>query len=135
MALGFSISTHCQNLWHLSFHYSFIILVLCVFSSLALVNPDNRGHGIPRPASSPWISLDPYLTHGIMEAVLGDTVVKNLPANAGNSQETQVQSLGREVPLEQEMATHSSILAWRIPGTEEPSGLQSTGLQRSICHE
>ena len=41
-----------------------------------------------------------------------------------------VQSLGREGPLEEEMATHSSILAWRIPWTEEPSGLQSTGSQK-----
>ena len=53
-------------------------------------------------------------------------MVKNLPA----MQETLVRSLGREDPLEKEMATHSSILAWRIPWTEEPSGLQSTGLQR-----
>ena len=45
-------------------------------------------------------------------------------------QETGVQSLGREDPLEKEMATHSSILAWRIPWTEEPGGLQSTGSQR-----
>ena len=45
-------------------------------------------------------------------------------------QETWVQSLGREDPLEKEMATHSSILAWRIPWMEEPSGLQSMGLQR-----
>ena len=44
--------------------------------------------------------------------------------------ETQVQSLGEEDPLEKEMATHSSILAWRIPWTEEPSGLQSMGSQR-----
>ena len=44
--------------------------------------------------------------------------------------ETQVWSLGREDPLEKEMATHSSILAWRIPWTEEPGGLQSTGSQR-----
>ena len=44
--------------------------------------------------------------------------------------ETWVQSLGWEDPLEKEMATHSSILAWRIPWTEEPGGLQSTGLQR-----
>ena len=42
-------------------------------------------------------------------------------------QETQVQSLGREDPLEQGMATHSSILIWRIPWTEEPGGLQSIG--------
>ena len=44
--------------------------------------------------------------------------------------ETQVQSLGREDPLEKEMATHSSTLAWRIPWTEEPGRLQSTGSQR-----
>ena len=44
--------------------------------------------------------------------------------------ETWVQSLGQEDPLEKEMATHSSILAWRIPWTEEPGGLQSMGLQR-----
>ena len=45
-------------------------------------------------------------------------------------QETWVQSLGQEDPLEKGMATHSSILAWRIPWTEESSGLQSMGLQR-----
>ena len=45
-------------------------------------------------------------------------------------QETWVQSLGQEDPPEKEMATHSSILAWRIPWTEEPGGLQSTGSQR-----
>ena len=44
--------------------------------------------------------------------------------------ETWVQSLGQEDPLEKKMATHSSVLAWRIPGTEEPGGLQSTGSQR-----
>ena len=45
-------------------------------------------------------------------------------------QETQVQFLGQEDPLEEEMATNSSILAWRIPWTEEPGGLHSIGLQR-----
>ena len=45
-------------------------------------------------------------------------------------QETQVQSLGREDPLEKEMATHSSIVAWRIPWTEEPGGLQFMRSQR-----
>ena len=50
-------------------------------------------------------------------------MVKNLPA----VQETWVQSVGREDPLEKGMATHSGILAWRIPGTGEPGGLQSTG--------
>ena len=53
----------------------------------------------------------------------GGQMVKNLPA----MQETQVQSLGQEDPLEKGMATHSSILAWRIPWTEEPGGLQSMG--------
>ena len=46
-------------------------------------------------------------------------------------QETQVQSLGREDPLEEEMATHSSILAWRIPWRGEPGGLQSMGCRES----
>jgi len=46
------------------------------------------------------------------------------------TQKTQVLSLGQEDPLEKEMATHSSILAWKIPWTEEAGGLQSTGLKR-----
>ena len=54
-------------------------------------------------------------------------IVKNLPA----MQETQVPSLGQEDPLEEEMATHSSTLAGRIPWTEEPVGLQSMELQKS----
>ena len=45
-------------------------------------------------------------------------------------QETRVLSLGLEVPLEEQMATHSSILAWKIPWTDDPGGLQSMGLQR-----
>ena len=53
-------------------------------------------------------------------------LVKNLPV----VQETRVRSLGWEDPLEKEMATHSSILAWKISWTEEPGGLQSMGSQR-----
>ena len=53
-------------------------------------------------------------------------MIKNLPA----VQDTWVRSLGQEDPLEKGMAIHSSILAWRIPWTEEPSGLQSMGSQR-----
>ena len=53
-------------------------------------------------------------------------MIKCLPT----MQETRVQFLGREDPLEKEMATHSSTLAWRIPWTEEPGGLQSMGSQR-----
>ena len=52
--------------------------------------------------------------------------LKNLPVML----ETPVRSLGQEDPLEKEMATHSNILTWEIPWTEEPGGLQSTGLQR-----
>ena len=58
--------------------------------------------------------------------LLGAQTVKSLPAE----QMTWVQSLGREDPLEKEMATHSSILAWKIPWTEEPGRLQSMGSQR-----
>ena len=54
-------------------------------------------------------------------------MVENMPV----APETQVQSLDWEGPLEKGMATHSSILAWRIPQTEEPGGLQSVGLQRA----
>ena len=62
----------------------------------------------------------------IYRASLVVQLVKNLPV----VQETQVQSLGWEVPLEKEMATYAGILAWRIPWTEEPGGLQSKGSQR-----
>ena len=56
-------------------------------------------------------------------------VVKKLPANAGNSRDV-VSNLGWEDPLEMGMATHFSILAWKIAWTEEYGGLQSIGLQR-----
>ena len=69
--------------------------------------------GIGYPLQYSWASLVAQL-------------VKNLPA----MRETWVQSLGWEDPLEKGKATHSSILAWRVPWTEEPGGLQSMGLQR-----
>ena len=62
----------------------------------------------------------------VARASLVARLVKNLPA----VQETWVRSLGWEDPLEKEMATHSSILAWKISWTEEPGGLQSMGSQR-----
>ena len=55
--------------------------------------------------------------------------IKNVPAML----ETWVRSLGQEEPLEKGMATHPSILAWRIPWTEEPGGLQSMGVAK-LCH-
>ena len=66
----------------------------------------------------------------IKRASLMAQMVRNLPA----MQETWIQSLGWEDPLEKGMATHSSILAWRIPWTEEPGGILSMGLQR-IRHD
>ena len=63
----------------------------------------------------------------ILGASLVAQLVKNLPA----MQETWVRSLGQEDPLEKEMMTHSSILAWRISWTEEPAGLQSMESQES----
>ena len=63
--------------------------------------------------------------HGKKSSLVAQ-IVKNLPA----LRETRVQSLGQEDPLEKETATHSSILAWRIPWTEEPGELQSMGSQR-----
>ena len=64
-------------------------------------------------------------------APLAAQAVKNPPA----MQETQVQSLGREDPLDKEMAAHSSILAWRIPWTEEPGGLHPWGQKESDVTE
>ena len=69
-----------------------------------------------------WFFLDGYQK---LRAALVAQMVKNLLA----MQETQVRYLGQEDPMEKGMAPHSSILAWRIPWTEEPGGLQSTGSQ------
>ena len=62
--------------------------------------------------------------------ILGVSLVAQMVKNLPVIQETQVLSLGQEDPLEKEMATHLSILAWRIPWTEMPGRLQSMGLQR-----
>ena len=61
------------------------------------------------------------------------SLVAQLVKNPSAMRETWVQSLGWEDALEVEMTTHSSILAWRIPGTEEPGGLPSMGSQRVRC--
>ena len=65
--------------------------------------------------------------YALLRASLIAQSVKNLSAVPT----TQVESLGRKDPLEKEMATHSSVLAWRIPWTEEPGRLQSMGFQES----
>ena len=79
---------------------------------------------IPGSGSSPGERIGYPLQY--FRASLVAQVVKNLPA----MWETWVRSLGWEDPLEMEMTTHSNMLAWRIPWTEEPGGLQSMGLQR-----
>ena len=71
-----------------------------------------------------------FLGRYLGRASLVAQTVKNLPA----MQETWLQSLGQEDSLEEEMAAHSSIHAWKIPWIEEPDGLQSMGLQR-IGHD
>ena len=71
-----------------------------------------------------------HSTRTMRGASLVAQMLKNLPA----MQETQVLSLGREDPLEKGISTHSSVLAWKIPWTEEPGGLQSIGLQR-VSHD
>ena len=74
------------------------------------------------------LSLSSHLCLAIFQTGFpGGSVVKNPPAK----QKTQVRSLGQEDPLERGMATHSSILAWEIPWTEEPGELQSMRLQES----
>ena len=71
------------------------------------------------------LRMERRLTPGPLASLVAQ-MVKHLPA----VQETWVPSLGWEDPLEKEMATHSSTLAWKIPWTEEPGGLQSMGSQR-----
>ena len=77
-------------------------------------------------SGSPDVVKDLSKITVLVGASLVAHMVKNLPA----MQETQVRSLGGEDPLEKGMATHASILAWRIPWTEEAGGLQSMGSQR-----
>ena len=80
--------------------------------------------GVPSPWTVDWYLLSDQRRHSITSKMHNKSasqvvlVVKNLPANAGHTRDT-VQSLGQEDPMEKEMATRSSILAWRIPRTEE----------------
>ena len=96
-------------------------LALSVSAQMAPLEYEHRSYGIRTHPND--------LTVNVITSVIASLVVqrvKRLPA----MQETQVRSLGREDPLEEEMATHSSSLAWRIPWMEEPDGLQLMGLQR-----
>ena len=75
---------------------------------------------------APWRCKELDTTERLWASLVAQ-LVKNLPAR----QETQVQSLSQEGPLEKEMATHSSILAWKIPWMEEPGKLASNGVAKS----
>ena len=106
-----------------------------VFRKYMLMNLDVRHPDIRNLLSNgptkiiiiTWMEIEVGMDIGIsIEASLVAQRVKNLHA----MWETQVRSLGWEDPLQKGMATHSSILAWRIPWTEEPGGLQSTGSRR-----
>ena len=82
---------------------------------------------------SETIDLRPFLFSIIsvmIKILIGASLVAQMVKNLPAMRDSLVRSLGQEDPLEKGMATHSSILAWRIPWTEEPGGLQSMGLQR-----
>ena len=83
---------------------------------------DSKISSLPRSALALTTASKIMFHHFIIRASLVAQLIKNPPA----MQETWVRSLGQEDPLEEGMATHSCILAWRIPGTEESRGLQST---------
>ena len=94
-------------------------------------------HGIFQARILEWVAISFSKPHFLVEPVYCDIIillrvslvaqtVKHLPA----MRETRVQFLGREDPLEKEMAIHSSTIAWKIPWTEEPGRLQSMGSQR-----
>ena len=84
---------------------------------ICLISAHNGQEFLPFLFQCPWWGLPAFLVA---------RMVKHMPA----MQETWVWFLGREDPLEKEMATHSSTLGWKIPWTEEPGRLQSTGSQR-----
>ena len=71
-----------------------------------------------------------WLIYTLILVIFGDSLVAQMVKRLPTMRETRIQSLSREDPLEKEMATHSSILAWKIPWTEEPGRLQSMGSQR-----
>ena len=94
-----------------------------LFATPWTVAPQSHGssvHGLSQARKTEWIAIS--FSRGIFCGLPCCSVVKNPPANA-ETQEMQVQSLGREDVLEKERATHSSILAWEILWTEEPGGL------------
>ena len=133
----FSSDNHCSVLWiSLLLWFALFIFVglfliwvkscgICLspLTSFSIITLRAIHVGMARFHLFQWFNSVPFY---ICIYILVAQMVKNLPV----MQETAVLSLGLEDPLEKEMATHSNILAWRIPWTEEPRGLQSTGSQR-----
>ena len=114
-AISFPLSaafTASHTFCYIVFLFSLNTLIIRVFSNFPLIS-----------SFTCWLDCVAELLH---RASLIAQLVKNSPA----MQETLVRSLNREDPLDQGMATHSSILAWETPWTEEPGGLQSMGSQR-----
>ena len=97
------------NLYHL--HFLAGVLAVIFFTRFTISNPPLQRHLV------------------ILNTLIASLVAQTLKRLPG-MQESQVRSLGREDPLEKEMATHSNTLAWSIPWREEPGRLQSMGLQR-----
>ena len=105
----------------LQHHSSKVSILLCsAFFIVQLSHPSTTGKTI---ALSRWTFFDKVMS--LLFNMLSRLVITFLPRS-----KTRVQSLGREDLLEKGMTTHSSILAWRIPGTKEPYGLQSMGSQK-----
>ena len=111
--------------------------------SCSVVSDSLQPHGQRSLAGySPWDLIELYTTQQLNHhhrssitvnlnlCILRVSPLAQMIKNMSAMQETQIQSLGQEGPLEKGMATHSSILAWRILGTEEPEGLRSMGSQR-----
>ena len=113
---GAVLSSRNTHLSSVNLSYRVLDRRLSLFTFPLQLFYSRQGRTIRVPGAKVWASL-------MAQAV------KDLPVTQ-ETQETQVRSLGREDALEKETATHSSILAWRIPWTEEPDGLQSMGSQR-----
>ena len=100
---------------------SFFVLIVCINVNKLESHSQNE----KRKKHNIKIQLQP------LRGFPGGSAVRNLLANAGEAQGLWIGSLGQEDPLEEGMATHSSILAWRIPWREEPGWLQSMGCKES----
>ena len=107
---------YIEGVYFLIFSFNFFEVIILYFISLGL------NKFVPVDHLHPFLNMYVYIFMGFP----GGSEVTASACNAGD----RIQSLGRGNPLEKEMATQSSILAWRIPWMEGPGGLQSTGSQR-----